>query len=368
MTEEHAPSRVPATMRGAVTMREVAERAQVSLKTVSNVVNGYPYIRATTKERVERAIEDLGYQVNLSARNLRRGRTGIIGLAVPTLAEPYFGELAAMVVRVADEQGLTVLVEQAADRRQELDVLTSARRSLTDGLLYSPIAVSVDDLDVGTHPYPLVLLGERTFGVGVDHVSMANLEGVRAATRLLLATGARRIAVLGVPPEDERRPPGELSDLLDAGASFTADSASLRLEGYRRGLADAGMPVEPDLLLPLRSWRRSAAADLVTRTLGEGVRFDAVIGLNDTVALGALHALQLAGLRVPEDVQVVGFDDTEEAMFATPGLTSVSPGRDQIAVTGVQLLVDRIAGHEGPPRLVVPPFTVVERGSTLPAR
>ncbi|PWD52595.1 LacI family transcriptional regulator [Serinibacter arcticus] len=355
-------------MRGAVTMREVAERAQVSLKTVSNVVNGYPYIRATTKERVERAIEDLGYQVNLSARNLRRGRTGIIGLAVPDLAEPYFGELAGMVVRAADERGLTVLVEQAADRRQELDVLTSARRSLTDGLLYSPIAASVEDLDVSTHPYPLVLLGERTFGVGVDHVSMANLEGVREATRMLLASGARRIAVLGVPPVEDRRPPGELSDLLERDASFTSDSAALRLEGYRRGMADAGMAVEPELLLPLTSWRRSAAADLMTRTVRAGVQFDAVIGLNDTVALGALHALQLAGLRIPEDVQVVGFDDTEEAQFATPGLTSVSPSRNLIAVTGVELLLERIAGHDGPPRLVVPPFALVERGSTQPQR
>lgn len=355
-------------MRGAVTMREVAERAHVSLKTVSNVVNGYPYIRETTRERVEQAIADLGYQVNLSARNLRRGRTGIIGLAVPDLAEPYFGELAGLVVRAADERGLTVLVEQAADRRQELDVLTSARRSLTDGLLYSPIAVDVEDLDAGTHPYPLVLLGERTFGVGVDHVSMANLEGVRAATRLLLESGARRIAVLGVPPVEAMRPPGELSGLLERNESFTTNSAALRLEGYRRGLSDAGVPVEPELLLSLTSWRRSAAAELITRTLRDGVRFDAVIGLNDTVALGALHALQLAGMRIPEDIQVVGFDDTEEAAFATPGLTSVSPGRHHIASAGVELLLERIAGHDGPPRLVVPDFSVVERGSTLRRR
>ncbi len=89
----------------AVTMHEVAARAGVSIKTVSNVVNGYQYIRPATKERVEAAIADLGYQVNLSARNLRRGRTGIIGLAVPELSLPYFAELADSVIRAADARG-----------------------------------------------------------------------------------------------------------------------------------------------------------------------------------------------------------------------------------------------------------------------
>ena len=111
----------------AVTMHEVAARAGVSIKTVSNVVNGYQYIRPATKERVEAAIADLGYQVNISARNLRRGRTGIIGLAVPELSLPYFAELADSVIRAAEARGLTVLIEQTGSvRERELEVLSGA--------------------------------------------------------------------------------------------------------------------------------------------------------------------------------------------------------------------------------------------------
>ncbi|PZR51814.1 LacI family transcriptional regulator [Xylanimonas oleitrophica] len=331
----------------AVTMRHVAERAGVSVKTVSNVVTGYPHVRPQTRERVERAIAELGYQVNLSARSLRQGRTGIIGLALPELSLPYFAELADSVIRVAEQHGLVVLIEQTgADRARELEVLHSERRRLTDGLLFSPLALEPDEtalLEVG---YPLVLLGERIFDGPADHVTMANVEGARAATTHLVERGCRRIAVLGA-HEGERM-----------------GSAVLRLEGYRAALADAGLPFDPALVGPAGAWHRSTGAEAMARLLDTGADVDGVFAMNDALALGALHTLHLRRVAVPQEIAVIGFDDVDDARYSQPPLSSVSPGREQIARTAVQLLVERIAGSVVAPRRVVADFEVAAREST----
>lgn len=338
---------------GGVTMHDVAARAGVSIKTVSNVLNQYPYIRPATRERVEHAIAELGYQVNLSARNLRRGRTGMIGLALPELRLPYFAELADSVIRAAEAVGLTVLIEQTgADRDRELAVLTSAQRQLTDGLLYSPLALDLGDLASLHLDFPLVLLGERIFGAQADHVTMANVEAARAATEHLLARGSRRVAAVGAHP-------GELSG-----------SASLRLDGYRAALDGAGLLHDPDLVVEAWSWTRAGGAEAINRLLDSGVGVDGVFAMNDALALGVLHALHDRGVAVPDQVAVIGFDDVEEAQYSVPTLSSVAPGREQIASTAVRLLRERIeqGAEAGPPRTVVADFTVVARESTRPSR
>ncbi len=331
----------------AVTMRDVADRAGVSVKTVSNVVNGYPHIRPETRGRVEDAIAALGYQVNLSARSLRQGRTGMIGLALPELSLPYFAELADSVMRAAEQRGLVVLIEQTgAVRERELEVLRSERRRLTDGLLFSPLALEPEETAALDVDYPMVLLGERIFGGPVDHVTMANVEGARAATAHLLARGCRRVAVLGAHPGERM------------------GSAALRLEGYRAALADAGLPFDPALVGEAGLWHRSTGAEAMGRLLDSGVEVDGVFAMNDALALGALHVLHARRVAVPGQVAVVGFDDVDDARYAEPPLSSVSPGREQIAQTAVGMLVERIAGSAAPPRQVVADFAVVAREST----
>lgn len=333
-----------------VTMHDVAQRAGVSVKTVSNVVNGYPYLRPATKERVEAAIAELGYQLNVSARNLRQGRTGMIGLAVPELSQPYFAELADMVIQAGEERGVTVLIEQTgAERERELEVLHGTRRRMTDGLIFSPLALGEEDRAEISVDYPLVLLGERIFHGPADHVTMANEEGGYAATAYLLELGRQRIAVIGAHPGER------------------LGSAPLRIEGYRRALAEAGIAEDPDLVLAGDPWHRATGAAAMERLLESGASFDAVFGLNDAMALGALRALAARGVRVPEDVAVIGFDDVDDAQYSTPTLSSIAPGRRDIARTAVQLLVDRIARPTPTRPFVehVAAFHVVERESTL---
>lgn len=331
----------------AVTLHDVARLASVSIKTVSNVINDYPHIRPATREKVEAAIAELGYTPNLTARNLRSGRTGAIALALPDLGLPYFAELAALVIQEAEAAGVVVLVEQTgADRTRELDLLRSPRLKLTDGLIFSPLGMGQEDAAALDVSFPLVLLGERIFDGPADHVTMRNVEAARAATEHLLAQGRRRIAVVG------------------AHEGEVLGSAALRLQGYREALEAAGIAYDETIIGYTTLWHRANGADSMRELLARGGEFDAVFGLNDTLALGAMRVLQESGRRVPDDVAVVGFDGLDEAAYSIPSLTTVDPGRAWIAKTAVSTLLERIAGAvEVPARTLLADYSILERES-----
>ncbi|TDE88591.1 LacI family transcriptional regulator [Occultella glacieicola] len=336
-------------------MSDVAKLAGVSVKTVSNVVNDYPYIREGTRARVLDSIQKLGYQLNTTARGLRTGRTGLIGLAVPELKLPYFAELADSVIAEAEQVGLTVLIEQTnSDREREIAVLRDPRRRLVDGLIFSPLALGQDDRHLLEVDFPLVVLGERIFAAAADHVTMQNVDAARAATEHLLGLGRRRIAMVG----------GHRGERIG--------SAALREAGYAEALEAAGIGVDPGLIGESGLWHRETGAAAIATMLDSGTVPDAVFALNDALAIGVLRELLSRGIRVPQDVAVIGFDDVEDARFAYPSLSSVSPGRAQIARSAVGLLHRRIVERTAPAEheTITAEFEVVPRESTLglPAR
>ncbi|MBX9243364.1 LacI family DNA-binding transcriptional regulator [Actinotalea ferrariae] len=328
-------------------MRDVARVAGVSVKTVSNVVNDFPYVSEATRRRVRAAIDQLGYQMNFSARNLSLGRTGMVTLAVPELSLPYFAELSDEIIDAAAARGYTVLIEQTGGLRQrEMEVLFSARRRMTDGLIFSPLALRGGDASALEVDFPIVLLGERALHSQVPHVAMANVDGARAVTEHLLAQGRRRIAVVGG------------FDESGTGAG------SLRTAGVRAALAEAGLALDDALVGHAATWTRGTGADAMRSLLERGRPFDAVVGLNDVLALGAMRVLYERGVGVPDDVAVVGFDDIEEARFSRPSLTTVDPGRTQIARTAVELLLERLDGGTSRAVEVVADHRLVPREST----
>ena len=343
-------------MTRSVTMREVARLAGVSVKTVSNVVNDHPHVRPSTRTTVEQAIATLGYRPHLPARSLRSGRSGVIGLAVPELRIDYFAELADEVITAAEARGLSVIIGQlGGDRAREVEVLTGGLRQ-TDGLLFSPERLGMadrsllDDVD-----YPLVLLGERIFGGPTDHVTIHNTTAARAAVEHLIAGGRRRIAVIGAHPD---------------GREGQARPSDLRIAGYRQALTAAGLPHDPRLERPTAPWHARHGAEATHALLAGGLEFDAIFALNDTLALGVLRALREAQVHVHRDVAVIGFDDIEAARFTAPSLSSVAPGRAEIAATAVAMLVERMGQGDGPglpPRLHKAGFRVLARESTAPA-
>ena len=333
----------------SVRMKEVASRAGVSVKTVSNVVNGYVHVSPETRERVQQAIDEMGYSPNLSARSLRSGRTGIIAVALPRLDEPYFAELAAAVIGVAAARGCTVLVDQTDGLlAREESALAGIRPNLIDGLIFSPLALGPDLLRGPVVATPLVLLGERVSGSSFDHVAIDNVAAARLATGHLLDLGRRRPAAIGLM------------------SSEVAQTARLRFAGFRAATDAAGLCVPVERLQEVDAYRRDEGARAMDRLLDLPEPPDAVYCFNDLLALGALHALHRRGVRVPEDIAVIGTDDIVESSYSTPTLSTVAQDTAEIAALAVDVLLERIGdGSGGPPREVVAGFTLKVRQSTV---
>nr|WP_166641087.1 LacI family DNA-binding transcriptional regulator [Amycolatopsis sp. SID8362] len=324
-------------------LRDVAEHAGVSVRTVSNVVNGFRYVAPATRERVQASIDALGYRPNLAARTLRRGRTGLIALVIPEIDSPYFAELAARTVRVAEARGLTVLIDQTdGDAEREKQLLHGQRSQLVDGVLFSPWAVAPAELAARTDPVPLVLLGEHDGTGGVDHVAIDNVAAAREATAHLLSSGHRRVAALGIQPRS-----------LNA-------TARQRLTGYRQALADAGLAETPELEIAVRRLHRADGHAAMLTLLDLPEPPDAVFCFTDELALGALRAAADRGVAVPGELALVGFDDIEDGRYSVPALTTVSPDKDRIA----ELALDRLTQPAPEPRSIVAPHRLVVRGTS----
>jgi DNA-binding LacI/PurR family transcriptional regulator len=334
----------------AVTLKDVADAAGVSIKTVSNVVNGHAFVKEDNRRRVEEALVATGYRPNIGARNLRRGTTGFLALVVPELGIPYFGELASCVITAASERGWNVLIEQTqGERDRERASLDALGPHFVDGAILSPEALLAEDFATLSPDFPLVLLGEHDVHLPVDHVGIDNVAAARTAVEHLVARGRERIAVIG---DNPRR-----------------GTAALRLSGYRAALGAAGLPVRDGYVQPADSYHRLDGAEGMARLLALPEPPDAVFCFNDLLAIGALRAVAAAGLRVPEDVAVVGFDGSDESAFSLPALTTIDPDKAAIARAAVDLIGrpgsrPRAGGVRPVRQDVEVPFTLVERAST----
>lgn len=332
-----------------VNLRSVAERAGVSVRTVSNVVNDFPHVAADTRAAVQKVLDELGYRPNLAARQLRRGRTGAIALVVPEVDSPYFAELAAVIVRLAEFRGWTVLIDQTAgDAERERRLATGPTTHMVDGMIFSPWSLSPQELAGRANGVPMVLIGERGADGPIDHVAIDNVGAAAAATEHLIATGRQRIAAIGLQPH------------------LANNTSHLRLAGYREALRRGGRAVVPEWEIAVRSLHRADGSHAMAQLLNLDPAPDAVFCFTDELALGALRTLADHGRKVPEDVALVGFDDIQDGRFSIPRLTTIAPDKEQIARNCLELLADRLARSEGPAISRPAPYTLQVRESSTP--
>jgi LacI family transcriptional regulator len=323
-------------------MRDVASTAGVSLKTVSRVVNREPGVHAATAARVEAAIADLGFARNDVARSLRHGRAGAIGLVIEDVANPFYSAIARTVEDAAHARGHIVITgscEEDPEREHQL-VHRLLRRSV-DALLIVPASSDhrylEPELAAGT---PLVFLDRPPGGIDADTVLLDNLGGARTAVEHLLAHGHERVAFVG-----------------DAPALHTARE---RLAGYRRALADAGVPERTELV---RAGTHDATADeaavraLLRLPLAR--RPTAIFCANNRNTIGALRALRDHA----RPIALIGFDDFELAdMLATP-VTVIRHVPEDMGRIAAELAYARLEGDGGPPQMRTIPCELVARGS-----
>lgn len=336
--------------RSAVRLSDVATAAGVSQKTVSNVVNDYPFVSERTRARVTAAIERLGYRPNLSARNLARGRTGVVALVLPELSNPYFSHLAGLMLDEVERLSLAVLIEQTRGERGREEAAISQQRSrLVDGIIMSVSSLSGEDLAQRTGTTPLVVLGERVFNGPVDHVAGDNVAAARELTHHLIEQGRHRIAVIGM----ERA--------LEPGL------VTLRRRGHLEALEQAGIEPDPALFVEVPSLTREYGQEATAQLLAAGASFDGILCFNDLLAIGAMKALDERGVRVPDDVAVAGFDNIRDGSFTSPGLTTVDWDEPRIVKEAIDLLDKRLGpGKDEPPVDLVVAHRLVVRGSTVP--
>jgi DNA-binding LacI/PurR family transcriptional regulator len=308
-------------------MSDVARHAGVSQRTVSNVVNNYVHVSPTTRARVQASLDALGYRPNTAARRLRTGRTGTVTLAVPTFSERYFADLAEAVIAAAQRRGTTVVVETTGGRHEaELELLHGGGDIVTDGLIMSAVNLSrADERRLEDRKYPVVLVGDREPGSEIDHVGIKNREAAQAAVTHLLDTGRRRILLLGANNGPRR-------------------SYQLRLQGYQAALKKYGLEVDPDLLVDC-GWTTAEAAEAITGLLGKPLP-DGIFAMNDSAALGAIRALVRAGIDIPGQTAVIGFDDIVESGLSTPSLSTIAPLLDDIAAMALDLLEEQYGADQ----------------------
>ena len=327
-------------------MADVAARAGVSEKTVSNLLNGYPYISEATRHKVESAIAELGYRPNLGARNMGRGRTGFIAFAVPSLGNPHFAELAGRVIHAAKEHHWTVLIEETGGEQTSEDELVRALPYVVDGVILHPESLTMTDIEERSRDTPIVLLGERGLERVADRVVADNVSAAAEITEHLLSTGRRRIATVGIRADAELQ------------------ASRFRDEGVRKALERRGIDYPEELQMEVADYSRASGAAAARALVDLDPRPDAVLCFNAGVAAGMLSGLHELDVRVPRDLAVAGFDDVDEAEFTAPPLTTIAWDIEGIAESAVRLLAERYDDPSLPTRDVTVTHTLKIRAST----
>jgi LacI family transcriptional regulator len=330
----------------STTIRDVARAAGVSSATAARALAGYGYASSATRERVRREADRLGYRPNAVARSLVSGSTMTLGLVVGDIENPFFAAAARGIADVAEGRGYTLLLansdEDIARERAAVDALRTRR---VDGLVVVPSSGDEAAGHLGAvarSGIPLVLLDRHVPGLETDTVMVDNAAGAARAVRHLLDLGHRRLGMVCDMP----------------GIASTAE----RLAGYRRALAGAGIPPD-DGLVSIGDSTQEGGRAAATKLLSRPDRPTAVFTANNFMTAGTMRAVRALGLRIPDDLALVGFDDLDWTTLVDPPVTVIAQPVAELGHRVAERLLARIDGEDGPPRRIRLRTRLVVRGS-----
>jgi LacI family transcriptional regulator len=330
---------------GRATIVDVARRAGVSKSTVSLVLSGSSLVAEATRQRVSVAMSELGYIYHRGAATLRGARSGVLGMVINDLSNPFFVEMAIGIEEACQGGAFIPFLANAAENSlRQLQVLRSMREHGAAGIVLSPaIDTQLSELKPLLGDMPVVQVMRRLPGLKASVVAPENKEGARKATAYLVVQGHRRIAFVG------------------GLASMTVRDE--RLAGYRAALDTAKIPFDSALVIEtMPSYAGGGTALPQLLNLSEPAT--AALCFNDVVAIGMMRALAASGVAVGRDFSVIGFDDIEEAKHTYPALTSVAVNGKNLGARAAQLLMRQLASGDFTPETVLCPATLVVRASS----
>ncbi|MEQ9637130.1 MAG: LacI family DNA-binding transcriptional regulator [Devosia marina] len=324
-------------------VKDVARRSGTSLGTVSRVLNGGTSVSADARERVEKAIAELGYEPNASARQMRSGRSGLVGILLPSLDVPFFGILAQALEQTLFKSGYHCLIcnTEENENNEERYVSTLIGQHV-DGIIAAAVVTTQNFGRLSDHGIPIVAVDRSPDGGAENLVSVDHREGGRLMAQYLLGQGHRRIGIVGAPAHSM--------------------PITLRIEGIKEALAAQGL--EP-VSIALGEDHSFDACFALARGMLAQQHPTALIGTTDTAAIGAIHAAHERGLRMPQDISVIGFDNLPQSAHIYPTLTTVDQPISLLGELAAKELLNRI----DPKRFAKPDLSslslrVIERNST----
>jgi LacI family fructose operon transcriptional repressor len=323
-----------------VKIMDVAKQAGVSTASVSRVISGLPGVSEETRTRVNAAVKSLGYRPDLAARRLRSGRTDTLGLIVSDIRNPFFTEISRAVEDVAYQNRMRVLLCNADENpEKEAFYLEMMRDENVSGVILSPTLSLLEKLRPQDYPFPIVLVDRYQRDVDADAVVLDNFDAAYRLTEHLIMQGYRRIVFL---------------------YGSVGSTGPQRHQGYLAAMSVAGLAPEAEPLAP----RSERAREVAERLLRRKPLPDALVASSGLVLQGIAEAIKAAGVKVPSDTAVAGFDDLPWTSLVTPDITVIRQPTNEIGQTALRLLLERVALPERAVRRVVLRGELLVRGST----
>jgi len=326
-------------------IQEVAERASVSVATVSRVLNNNPYVKEATREKVMKAIKALNYSPNMSGRILRRNETKVILVLLPTISNPFYSKAVAGISHIADKMGYLIMIcNTESSLNKEMEYLNLLRFKQADGAIIMTQAMDVKQLEELGASYPIVQCFEYRHSDNLSYVSVDNEKAAYEAVNYLIGIGHRRIGLVGCHPQ--------------------FSSAEQREEGYKRALRDANIDLDPGLIIR-GNYGFKSGHDCAIKLMENGPLPSAIFAISDMQAIGVIKALTSRGIKVPRDVSVVGFDNIAFSAIYDPGITTVSQPTYKIGSKAMEILIKQIKCESINPQHVFIKHGLIVRESTM---